>query len=325
MSKVRWHESLLLTLLLVSSSILPASTDSIATTDEQVTIPTHSKRFAQGLFWKVEKDNQTSGYILGTVHMNDARITALPDKVKKAIDVSSSFAMESFPDDYSTSEITGGPSNSVQSGVGLGAYVRLENGQTLESVIGEDLFKRVFGVLSGLGFTREQIQPLKPWVVMNSISIRSPHEGQILDRKLLDYANTRVQDLYRIEYPEELLSAFYDMPMETQISLLEDAVDNYPNLQSSLNEMRDAYLKEDLQAMADISTSFISSDTDKSRHKEIFLKHAVYIRNIVMEFRMLAPLRMGGAFIALGAIHLNGEKGVLALLEKDGYTVTRIH
>jgi uncharacterized protein len=39
----------------------------------------------------------------------------------------------------------------------------------------------------------------------------------------------------------------------------------------------------------------------------------------VMAFRMQRELRRGNAFVALGALHLYGEKGVLALLESDGY------
>ena len=34
-------------------------------------------------------------------------------------------------------------------------------------------------------------------------------------------------------------------------------------------------------------------------------------------------LRRGDAFAALGAVHLYGERGVLALLERDGYRAVR--
>jgi len=40
---------------------------------------------------------------------------------------------------------------------------------------------------------------------------------------------------------------------------------------------------------------------------------------VVMAFRMQRELRRGRAFVALGALHLYGERGVLALLEADGY------
>ncbi len=39
---------------------------------------------------------------------------------------------------------------------------------------------------------------------------------------------------------------------------------------------------------------------------------------------MLAPLRRKSAFIAIGALHLQGEKGVLRLLEDYGHTLQRV-
>ena len=44
-----------------------------------------------------------------------------------------------------------------------------------------------------------------------------------------------------------------------------------------------------------------------------------------MAFRMQRQLRKGEAFVALGALHLYGEKGVLALLLEDGWKVARIY
>jgi len=48
-------------------------------------------------------------------------------------------------------------------------------------------------------------------------------------------------------------------------------------------------------------------------------------RSVVMAFRMQRQLRLGGSFVALGALHLYGEQGVLALLDADGYRATRIY
>jgi uncharacterized protein YbaP (TraB family) len=44
-------------------------------------------------------------------------------------------------------------------------------------------------------------------------------------------------------------------------------------------------------------------------------------RNHRMRDRALAFLRRGGAFIAVGAVHLPGKEGLLSLLEMEGYHV----
>jgi uncharacterized protein YbaP (TraB family) len=54
-------------------------------------------------------------------------------------------------------------------------------------------------------------------------------------------------------------------------------------------------------------------------------KRVVHDRSVVMAFRMQRELRRGAAFVALGALHLYGDKGVLALLEADGYRSTRVY
>lgn len=49
------------------------------------------------------------------------------------------------------------------------------------------------------------------------------------------------------------------------------------------------------------------------------------MRNSRMVERMQDYLHKGNAFIAIGALHLPGEKGVLHLLEQKGFTVTAIY
>ena len=57
----------------------------------------------------------------------------------------------------------------------------------------------------------------------------------------------------------------------------------------------------------------------------LFLHRFNDARNRVMADRMAARLNRGGAFIAVGALHLPGERGLLSLLSQRGYTVTRVY
>ena len=76
--------------------------------------------------------------------------------------------------------------------------------------------------------------------------------------------------------------------------------------------------------MYQICTSFIPNKPEYELYRETYLKHVVKNRNVVMEHYMRKPLREKKTFIAVGALHLYGDQGVLALMEKDGYEVKRI-
>jgi uncharacterized protein YbaP (TraB family) len=48
-------------------------------------------------------------------------------------------------------------------------------------------------------------------------------------------------------------------------------------------------------------------------------------RSALMAHRLFIPLREGRVFVAVGALHLYGDKGMLALLRRQGYRVTRVY
>ncbi|UCE88321.1 MAG: TraB/GumN family protein [Pseudomonadota bacterium] len=58
---------------------------------------------------------------------------------------------------------------------------------------------------------------------------------------------------------------------------------------------------------------------------ELFTRRFIVERNRLMLERMQPRLREGNAFIAVGALHLPGEQGLLRLLERRGYRVKAIY
>ena len=55
-----------------------------------------------------------------------------------------------------------------------------------------------------------------------------------------------------------------------------------------------------------------------------FEERIVTMRNHVMAERSAPILDAGNAFIAIGALHLPGKQGLVALLEDAGYTVSAV-
>ncbi len=276
-----------------------------------------SGRFTEGVLWKIEKDEEFVGYIFGTIHMNDKRVNDVRNTIIRLFDDMNSFAMESFPSDSYWNPYHGGQQ--------IKGDMTLPRGQTLEKLIGKELYLRVEEVLLDLGLDKETILHLKPWAAMRSFAVKAENsEDLILDYELLDRAAAQKKDLYQVESIEEFLVTFYAMPQDVQIKLLEFTLNSYTEMRTTIEMMLQAYLEEDLTKMYEISTSFIPNKPEYERYRETYLKHVVKDRNVVMEHYMRKPMREKKAFIAVGALHLYGDQGVLALMEKDGYQVTRI-
>ena len=276
-----------------------------------------SGRFTKGVLWKIEKDKEFIGYIFGTIHMNDKRVNAVRKSIIGKFDEMTSFAMESFPSDHYWNPYHGGQM--------IKGDMTLPRGQTLKDLIGEELYARVEEVLLDLGLDKKTILHLKPWAAMRSFAVKAENtEDMILDYELLDRAAAQKKDLYQVESIEEFLVTFYAMPEDVQIKLLEFTVNSYAQMRDTINMMLEAYLEEDLTKMYNISTNFIPNKPEFEKYRETYLKHVVKDRNVVMEHYMRKPMREKKTFIAIGALHLYGDQGVLALMEKDGYQVTRV-
>jgi uncharacterized protein YbaP (TraB family) len=87
--------------------------------------------------------------------------------------------------------------------------------------------------------------------------------------------------------------------------------------------MRSLYLARDLAGMEVMWEESLAELEPQTA--ALFRARLIDNRNKLMVKRMATRLKEGRSFIAVGALHLPGEKGVLRLLEKKGYTVTRVY
>ncbi|MBH32730.1 MAG: hypothetical protein CMD90_03660 [Gammaproteobacteria bacterium] len=288
-------------------------------------IVTTPQPYSKGLFWEISKDGEMLGHIYGTIHMNDERVTRVPKKVMDIFYKSKGYSIEAFPSSHLWNPYHGFEN--------IKKRMMFEK-KTLADVAGKETADQVFALLTKNGVNEKYAKHIKPWAAMFSIAAKSKHSGPIVDHKLLDLASIQNKEIYQIESPEELLAAFYAMPMDSQVSLLRDKINAFPNINYTLEGMVNAYLNEDLVELTEISTSFIDKSISKKAHYDAYMKHSIYIRNVVMAHYMNLPFLygldmfkgQGGTFVSVGAMHLLGKKGVLYLLENQyGFTVKRIH
>jgi hypothetical protein len=108
--------------------------------------------------------------------------------------------------------------------------------------------------------------------------------------------------------------------LRDQIEMLKDAVCDYDDNQKDSEILTEMYAREDIGPMFDYTVRL-----EAPAHVATFMKTMVYDRSKLMALRLDAPLRRGAVFVAVGATHLPGDKGILSLLQGRGFTVTPVN
>jgi uncharacterized protein YbaP (TraB family) len=267
-------------------------------------------RFERGLLWRVTRKGVAPSHVYGTIHVADARLEKLPPQVQKAFDAAKTLMLEFVPDRYSRERF-------------LEAAMFLDQ-QTLEQKIGAEDFERALAQLAPIGLSREFVNKMKPWSVLLNLHYSRSSQGSPIDSQLIELAQARRMPLYQIEGVEEQIFTFDEFPMDSQVALLKHSLAHGAELVALGDRTLQAYLAEDLAAIWRLRKEFSARYPELASHQAVMTKRVVHDRSVVMAFRMQRQLRRGEAFIALGALHLYGDKGVLALLEADGYRATRV-
>ncbi len=261
-----------------------------------------------GLLWKISKNGRQPSYLLGTIHSADPRVTRLKPAVSNTLDQSDRFVMEMQLDTHAIMQ--------------FGATMMIAQGEDLESILGTRLFARAVDAMAGLGMPEMVVRQLKPWVVMAILSMPPPTGGMILDMVLYQRAMGQGKPTSGLETAQEQLAVFEGLSRQDQIELLELTLDQLPSQPALIEKLIQAYAADDLDSIARISRQ--NNSRIPSQAVKRFMLRLNDERNVRMVGRILPYLDQANSFIAVGALHLPGDKGILALLRAHGYVTTPV-
>ncbi len=273
--------------------------------------PAAAQRFEQGLLWRIEKPGVAPSYAFGTIHIDDPRVLELPPAVTRALGQSKAFTMEMLTDETAHRKFT--------------RASRLGNGENLPAVLGPELYGKVAEKMRERDVPDAMTRQLKPWSVMLTLLLPRERPVVILDYALFRMAEEQKKPVFALETVEEQIETFDGMPIEVQIGLLESVVRHEDEIPGMTKELIRAYLDRDLKRMWDINARFTGLDPGSDSLNEVFLERVLFARNQRMVDAISPRLQAGGTFVAVGALHLYGERGILSLLKQQGYRITRVY
>jgi uncharacterized protein YbaP (TraB family) len=266
---------------------------------------TGPEKFKSGLLWEISRNGQTAGHIFGTIHVDDERILNVPEVVRNALYSSDYFAMEVVP--------------SAQDAKDLSMSMFFMDGNRLDLLISPQLFDKTTKILEQHSLAGDIVALMQPWAAYIIMSYPADM-GTILDLHLLEIARMNGSQVTSLETSSEQIDIFSGMDLDDQVRILADTVCHYETMLMDFDELKRLYLNRDLQGLY-IQAQKYTFDNDEV-YEEISAR-LISQRNERMTQRIVDLLDIGNAFIAVGAMHLPGEDGILNQLETEGYLLLR--
>ena len=258
-----------------------------------------------GLLWRVHQPKHPVSYLFGTIHVDDKRVKKLSKKVVKRFNEAKTLCLEILPD--------------RETQVGIGRAMLLPKNQTLDVILGEPLFNRLSLALHKKGMSPLESVYLKPWAAMIVLSRPPSKAGLALDEQLYHWGMHQYKQLCALETLAEQLAVFDELSTADQVLLLTDTLNNLGVLQDLNEQLIQAYLSGNLDEIYRRSMEIEGADTPLSKRLR---RKLIDDRNQIMLERMLPILNKGQAFVAVGALHLPGRKGLLHMLRERGFIVS---
>ncbi len=271
-------------------------------------------------FWKVEKAGYPVSYLFGTMHMADPEIAQPGNKVTGLIDESDRLVIEAVD--------ALDPVASQQAMAGLGHLTLLKEG-TLRDLVRDDLEDELEASLSKRGMPIALADRMQPWLIATLISVpvcemkRKQAGGKVLDSELAAYAKSKGMEVDGLETVAEQLTAIASLPQEYHVSSLEETLANDVKVEDMIATLKYLYLEERMGMVIPLMKELAPVGFSGEGAAQ-FQEALITVRNRTMLKRVLPMLESDNNFVAVGALHLPGEEGLVNLLRQEGFDLTPV-
>jgi uncharacterized protein YbaP (TraB family) len=271
----------------------------------------------RGTLYRVRHQGNTS-YLFGTIHVGRPNFYPLEPRVTKAFAESGRLVVEFDIRD------------SARVMTAVVKYGMYGAGDTIEKHLSAKALAQLREAMAKLGLPFEPMARMKPWMMANLLLLIDLEKNglsaaQGTDLFLLAQADAQSKPVEELETADYQLSLFDSIPAAQQEQYLRENLDELASgksLRKSM-EMMHAWSRANGSAFEDMLREALA---EKTLSSEFMVKTLLDKRNGEMAAKVESLLkREKSSFVAVGLMHLIGEKGVPQLLLQKGYEVERIY
>jgi uncharacterized protein YbaP (TraB family) len=269
-------------------------------------------RATPGLFLYEVRGDQGSSHLLGTIHLGFGFDEVLTPDARRRFETATRVMTEA---DIGAAD----PERLLQAAL-------LPPEHSLRRVLGEPTWQKLL-VRIDTQIPPPLLDRLEPWLptVMLGLEdlgqaldeLKPGSEHRLMDVELVKEANQRGKQIAHFETVEEQIAVFDSISLDEQVRELARSLENAGSAQARALLSGFSAGDEDALSKALFDEAELAS-SPSFYDKVLFDRNARWLPVIERE------IARGGAFIAVGAGHLLGERGLVAELKRRGYTVSRV-
>ncbi|MEO5782117.1 MAG: TraB/GumN family protein [Ginsengibacter sp.] len=257
------------------------------------------------LLWQVSGKNlKNPSYLFGTFHLLCKDDIKFSEQLKSVLRSSDEVYMEMDMDDPST----------MLSGL---FYMNMKGGKKLKDLYTADEYKKVESYFTdSVGIPIMILQSIKPYflVAMLYPKMMNCKMPSGVEEGLVSIAKENKKEIKGLETIQFQSSIFDSIPYEWQAKELINNIDSFSFYKNEFDTMVLKYKNQQLSSMENL---LAKSEFGSDKYEDILLTK----RNLNWVGQLKNIMKKESVFVAVGAGHLVGEKGLLNLLRKEGYKV----
>ena len=301
----------LLSLHTASAQADKAATQTVTSTVQKNTAP------QRGTLYRATYRGNVS-YLFGTIHVGQTAFYPLEPQVTRALSDAKKLVIEVDIRDTEAMRLA-----VMRHGI-------YPDGQTINQHLSADGSAQLRQALKRVGIPFENVARMKPWMVANILRVQEmalngyPTE-QGIEKYFISSAQKQSKPIQELETADYQLSLFDSMSDVEQEEYLKENLTELANGEAMKKALAliAAWQIADAKALENALLEMQKGENASDRFLQQVLLDK---RNPNMANKVEALLKTDKvSFVAVGALHLLGEKGVPKLLQKRGYEVQRIY
>ncbi|EEW24663.1 TraB/GumN family protein [Rhodobacter ferrooxidans] len=290
----------------------------------QVDAALASQPHATGNFWRATRGDQVL-HLIGTYHLDDPRHAATMDRLTPLIATAKTVLLEAGPDEEKALKQAMAQDPSV---------MFLTEGPSLMQQLQPAEWQALSGAMLARGIPSFMAAKLQPWYASMLLGVPPCAMSQMqnangLDKRVMAAAKEAGVPLRAMEPYDTVLGLFAGLTEDEKLAMIRAALPLEAQAADYSVTLADSYFAGDSRRMWELMR--LQTRTAPGYTPERADAEYAKMEEVLMAARNRAwlpviedALTAGPAVAAFGALHLSGQDGVLALLERAGFTLEQL-